>query len=47
MLVSELISKHIQMLLETFYEDRTKILCTGAKKKNSNTLRAMTGIFCY
>ena len=24
---------HIQMLLETFYKDRTKILCTGAHKR--------------
>ena len=24
---------HVQMLLETFYKDRTKTLCTGAHKR--------------
>ena len=32
---------HIHMLLKTFYEDRTKTLCT---LKNSNKLRPIDGI---
>ena len=37
---------HIQMLLKTFYKDRTKIVYRG-KQKNSNTLRPMKGTSCY
>ena len=35
------------MLLETFYEDWTKILCTKGTQKDSNALRLMGGNSCY
>ena len=37
---------HVQMLLETFHEKRTKTLCAGSIQNNSNTLRPMNEISC-